>query len=57
VGQNQVVAVSSQQLSGGVLNLFDRQRRLVRSIVEIRHFATRPELLQDPAELWRTVWI
>src|ERR1019366_986396 len=55
VGQNQVVAGSCQQAGGGCLNLLGRQRRLVWSIIEIRHLTFRPQSLHDPAELWRAV--
>src|ERR1035437_5248598 len=57
VGQTQVVAGSCQQAGGGCLNLLDRQRRLVWSIIEIRHLTFRPQSLHDPAELWRAVRI
>ena len=39
------------------LNLLGRQRRLVWSIIEIRHLTFRPQSLHDPAELWRAVRI
>src|SRR5450756_3078456 len=57
VGQNQVVAGSSQQTGGGLVNLLDRQRCLIGSIIEIRHLTVRPQSLQDPAEPWRAVRI
>src|ERR1039458_2834205 len=57
VGQNQVVAGSSQQPCSSLLDLLDWQRRLVGSIIEIRHLALRPQSLQDPSEPRRAVQI
>jgi hypothetical protein len=57
VGQNQAVARATQEPDDGLPNLPDRQRRLVRSIIEIRHLTLRPESLEDLAELWRAVRI
>jgi hypothetical protein len=44
-------------LGNGFLNPLDRQRRLVRSIIEIRHLAIGPQSLQGSAEPWRAVWV
>jgi hypothetical protein len=57
MSENQAVTVSSQQTGYGFLNLFDWQRHLVGLIIQIRHLTHRPQLLQDSAELWRTIRI
>jgi hypothetical protein len=57
MGKNQAVIDSSQQSDYGFLNLFDWERHLVGLIIQLRHLAHRPQLLQNPAELWCTVRI
>jgi hypothetical protein len=57
VGQNQVVPAIRQEPYDGRLNLFNRQRRLVWSIIKVRHLALRIQLLQDAAKFWRAVRI
>jgi hypothetical protein len=57
VGQNQVVAGSSQQPCDGLLDVLERQRGLVGSVIEIRHLTIGSQSLQDPTKLRRAVWI
>jgi hypothetical protein len=40
-----------------LLNLLGRQRKMIGSVIEIRHLTIRPQLLQNPAELWCAVCI
>jgi hypothetical protein len=57
MGQNQVVLGFSQQADGGLLNLLDRQRRLVRTIIEIRHLTLRSQCPQNLAKPRRAIRI
>jgi hypothetical protein len=57
VGQNQIVPGSSQQPGGGLLNLLDQQRRLVRTIIEIRHLTLRSQRPQNLAKPRRAIRI
>jgi hypothetical protein len=57
VGQNQAIGDRVQQTKDGRLNLLDGQRRLLGPVIQIRHFAFRSQLLQDPVELGRAVRI